>query len=302
MLLLMVTMSEYSNRNGVAHFSGGVPWADYVADPGGWFRKTAAGRWWLTTGARWVEPRDEGFGAALSCTDAGDLVPEQVTMPAPIVAFTLKGLGAPTFAVAQIVRWGSEDHLARVKSNPFKQAIIRGGDRKPVAVLRVVSGDRVFIVSADTMWEALLAEAAPRVGEAPTPDGDWMVPPDAYGVRVLEAVRRQVVGLLLAMPVRSNWTYVGVRLAQAKKVRGLPASTQLYVLGKPVRCDVTEGLRRYLGGEGKSPTVRFMVRGHYRNQACGPAQTQRKIIWIQPHWKGDDGAPILARPHAVGPT
>ena len=101
------------------------------------------------------------------------------------------------------------------------------------------------------------------------------------------------------MPIRSNWTYDGLRLARAKRARGLPPSSELYVLGAPVRCDVTEGLRRYLDGEGKSPTVRFLVRGHYRNQACGPGQTQRRIIWIQPHWKGEEGARILARPYSL---
>jgi hypothetical protein len=31
---------------------------------------------------------------------------------------------------------------------------------------------------------------------------------------------------------------------------------------------------------------RFVVRGHFRNQACGPALSERKQKWIGPHWKG----------------
>lgn len=33
----------------------------------------------------------------------------------------------------------------------------------------------------------------------------------------------------------------------------------------------------------------FVVRGHYRNQPCGPGRTQTKRIWIEPFWKGPDG-------------
>lgn len=39
---------------------------------------------------------------------------------------------------------------------------------------------------------------------------------------------------------------------------------------------------------------RFIVRGHYRNQAHGPGLRDRKSIWIEPHWKGPrDGAALV---------
>lgn len=31
---------------------------------------------------------------------------------------------------------------------------------------------------------------------------------------------------------------------------------------------------------------RFCVRGHWRDQACGPGRRQRRRTWIAPHWKG----------------
>ena len=38
---------------------------------------------------------------------------------------------------------------------------------------------------------------------------------------------------------------------------------------------------------------RFVVRGHYRNQAHGPGRRVRKNIWIEPHWRGpEDGAAL----------
>lgn len=39
---------------------------------------------------------------------------------------------------------------------------------------------------------------------------------------------------------------------------------------------------------------RFMVRGHWRLQAHGPGREERKLIWIQPFFKGD-GLPTLAK-------
>lgn len=45
-------------------------------------------------------------------------------------------------------------------------------------------------------------------------------------------------------------------------------------------------------------THRWMVAGHWRNQPCGPRQSQRRPVWVMPHLKGPDGAPIRERVHA----
>jgi len=39
---------------------------------------------------------------------------------------------------------------------------------------------------------------------------------------------------------------------------------------------------------GFSPQVRFSVRGHWRQQPHGPQNSLRKLLWIQPFWKGTD--------------
>lgn len=43
---------------------------------------------------------------------------------------------------------------------------------------------------------------------------------------------------------------------------------------------------------GRDYTVRWMVRGHWRQQPHGPGRTQRRPVWINPHIKGPDGAPL----------
>lgn len=78
---------------------------------------------------------------------------------------------------------------------------------------------------------------------------------------------------------------------------GLPA-IQTYKLGLPVQVDVREKIKEYLSGERSSaPTVRFLVRGHWKNQPCGPKGMDRKWIHVQSYWKGE--GPILVRPHTL---
>lgn len=44
---------------------------------------------------------------------------------------------------------------------------------------------------------------------------------------------------------------------------------------------------------------RHVVRGHWRNQACGPKLSEHKRIWIMPHWKGPETAEAMMRLYAV---
>lgn len=39
--------------------------------------------------------------------------------------------------------------------------------------------------------------------------------------------------------------------------------------------------------------VRFIVRGHWRNQPWGPRKALRRWKWIRPHWKGPDAAEVV---------
>lgn len=45
-------------------------------------------------------------------------------------------------------------------------------------------------------------------------------------------------------------------------------------------------------GSGRTYQYRWLVRGHWRN-AWYPSRQDHRPVWISPHWKGPDGAPIL---------
>ena len=57
------------------------------------------------------------------------------------------------------------------------------------------------------------------------------------------------------------------------------------------------GAHAETSGHHNGPGVRFYVRPHYRNQACGPGRTQRRRIVVPGHWKGPDGAPVRITDH-----
>ena len=45
--------------------------------------------------------------------------------------------------------------------------------------------------------------------------------------------------------------------------------------------------------------VRFIVRGHWRNQPVGHNKMEKKLIWIKPYYKGSDMAELINRPYVV---
>jgi hypothetical protein len=46
---------------------------------------------------------------------------------------------------------------------------------------------------------------------------------------------------------------------------------------------------------GRHINVRTLVSGHWRNQVCGVGGLERKTIWIEPHWRGPEAAPLTEK-------
>lgn len=57
-----------------------------------------------------------------------------------------------------------------------------------------------------------------------------------------------------------------------------------------------EGTAATGGDEPRRYSHRWMVQGHWRWQPHGPGRTQRKLIWVRPHIKGPEDAPLHAPP------
>lgn len=76
---------------------------------------------------------------------------------------------------------------------------------------------------------------------------------------------------------------------QAFKNSGL-SNMEVISTGKAVRIssEIRESYRNgTLGNVKTASTSKWLVRGHYRNQACGEGMKEHRLIWIEPHEKGN---------------
>lgn len=115
---------------------------------------------------------------------------------------------------------------------------------------------------------------------------------------------RIVVGCIHALsaevPQRRRvpqWTSEGPRALGQK-----PPHLALYVPVSDVRHpDLRAHVRALSRGEpGALSALRTLVRGHYRNQPCGPGARLRRRIWIAPHWRNHDADAMPLRTHTLG--
>jgi len=78
-------------------------------------------------------------------------------------------------------------------------------------------------------------------------------------------------------------------------------SARFFTIGKPITLDFRERVKSYMFGtrQSKELSVQFMVAGHFKQQPYGEKRAQRKTIWVEPYWKGDETAAIPVRSHVV---
>lgn len=111
-----------------------------------------------------------------------------------------------------------------------------------------------------------------------------------------------VAGVLLTVSDRDRpVARHGGNASKGSRRRSSPVVGQLYRVGAPVQIDLRETVREAWSGKrsGGTPKVQFLVRGHWRNQACGPGHAERRRTWIEPFWKGPAESRILLRGHAL---
>lgn len=79
-----------------------------------------------------------------------------------------------------------------------------------------------------------------------------------------------------------------------------PVAGELYRIGSTIAIDFRARVQEIWTGEKRQgPKVQFVVRGHWRNQACGPRLSERRQQWIKPFWKGDEDMRVLLRSHQI---
>lgn len=156
------------------------------------------------------------------------------------------------------------------------------------------------IVATPEPSEAALAGALfGEMGDARLPDG---APARESPSRAMTLARRLVVGLMFSLQHTDNFRALGGRGAKTATGRDGPPNHRVAFVGREMSVDCRPAIRRYLDGshKGAPPSVQTLVRGHYKRQVIGVTRTGRKVIWIEPYWRGPEDAPILTRPYRVG--
>lgn len=117
--------------------------------------------------------------------------------------------------------------------------------------------------------------------------------------RLMVCAARIVMGTIFALDEEHQGKAPGGKHGPPKRVGGPPTTTD-YTLAADVQVDFTEPLREYvLGHRDVARKSQWVVRGHWRNQACGEGLSARRRTWIRPFWKGPAHLPIRVRAHAL---
>lgn len=120
--------------------------------------------------------------------------------------------------------------------------------------------------------------------------------------RISDLIGRLILSLCLAL---SDPTTTTLREQKRSKGRGnrfrTPYSvpdTRNFIVGRPITVDCRPAIRDYVEGRNKkkgSISVQLLVRGHWKHQVHGVGRALRKLIHIEPYWKGPEEAKILLR-------
>ena len=121
--------------------------------------------------------------------------------------------------------------------------------------------------------------------------------------RAMTLARRLLVGLLHTIQHTNNFSERrGNCKTERSEKRDGPPDHRVFVCGNPIKIDCQPKVREWIAGsrKGAPPTVQHLVRGHYKRQVIGIGRTGRKVIWVEPYWRGPEDAPIMVRPYKVG--
>lgn len=89
---------------------------------------------------------------------------------------------------------------------------------------------------------------------------------------------------------------------KAKEALGRASKAGYEYLGGSIRVDRSldrDSSGRLAGDGSRTLSVRSLVSGHWRDQPYGPGMAYRKRIWIEPFWRGPEGAPITQKFHSL---
>jgi hypothetical protein len=159
-----------------------------------------------------------------------------------------------------------------------------------------LSVEQLLAVDPETMVSAF--EDHPLTGKV-----------DEVDERAMVLIGRLIVGVCLTFSdpkkvreLRGSRKGRSVRWSVSGKAKCSSAVPRRFVFGAPVLVDARDKVASWARGENRSsrsPTVRTLVRGHWKMQPYGKGSSLRKVIWRQPFWRGPEDGPAVVRDHVV---
>jgi hypothetical protein len=112
---------------------------------------------------------------------------------------------------------------------------------------------------------------------------------------------RLVFGLLCGMAYGTRFTSKETNAKHVGTSREAPKH-RVVVVGGPIDVDCRPAIHQYMATHQKhsAPSVQTLVRGHYKRQVVGMLRSGRRIVWIQPYWRGPEDAPIMTHGYRLG--
>jgi len=245
--------------------------------------------------ARWVDqgcPRlvfDSNYASLLMATDVGKEMLDNIVFPWK--AFLIQ---MPDNLLSSKDDKGNEHPITQVFVQILK-------DQYDTPVLNIVATTKNNM----QIWRHGVPLNLLTTSKAKKSSWGYGLECDSRDERVLVLIGRLIISMCMALSDPDNYRKktckkqrkkYGKRLSQKFKRPDLP-EVQTFVIGKPTKINCRDAIVEYAEGKTNrnSPTLRFLVRGHWRWQPYGPGKKMRKRIPIEPYWKGPDGAKILTR-------
>jgi hypothetical protein len=161
----------------------------------------------------------------------------------------------------------------------------------------------------DETLHGLLTEAATdhvvaRVSDVGTQSIDPIGPADKKPAdRLALLAQRYVLGLIINLQQHPSFGADRERPTGPSERPGREGAPKhrIFFLGHPITVDCRPAIASYLAGERHAPpSVQTLVRGHWKRQVVGVGRSGRKIIHVEPYWRGPEDAPILVHEYVMG--
>ncbi len=245
-------------------------------------------REWAKYGAQSVQMPDT-YAAALMMTDARAAITPETRLPWPAFEIILpQGLIHSATGPVQNVIVARRPPEVRTRGAAVQHEYFA------MYTEAIASACHTF----HTLENMVQPEDAPGfLGYHSAPEGRTYQPD--IELRIWQCLGRVIGGVLLAIENARQERPASYPQAPAKvkhhKQRGAELRANTWQLGKPLKLDLRPQIREFISGKhggGGVPSVRTMVRGHWKRQVHGPGRSLRKNVEIQPYFRGDGPALI----------